>query len=64
VNEEVKIKKALDSESDTHNIPFPQLAAAIIFFMPMTIFDELSETAVESEHETSPTAPIDTRHEA
>jgi len=30
----------------------------------MTIFDELSETAVESERETSPTAPIDARHEA
>jgi len=39
VNEEIKIKKALDS--DTLNIPFPQLDAAIIFFMPMTIFVKL-----------------------
>jgi len=57
VNGEIKIQKALDS--DMLNIPFAQLAAAIIFFMPMTIFDKLSETAVKSKCETSPTAPID-----
>jgi len=32
--------------------------------MPMTIFNELSEIAVESKRETSPTAPIDARHQA